>query len=151
MPFVPPRHTSSTSPSGAAALPLGSRTTDLSSSTDTSTEDEVVYLRTQKPVQEEKDWDTSDEEGHKPRAVALSSTSMRGISKTPVANDDEGFTPVPIVNQNRKYRRSQASQKQRNPTLLAISTTLREQTPPDEIQLTQRPDEYSISRYKWTL
>ena len=62
MPFVPPRH--STLPSGAAALPLGSRSTDSSSSTDTSTEDKVVYLRTQKPVQEEKYWDTSDEEGH---------------------------------------------------------------------------------------
>ena len=74
--FVPPRH--STSPSGAAAIPLGSRTMDSSSSTDTSTEDEVVYLRTQKPVQDEKDFDTSDEEGQSP--VRLHYPVVRGVS-----------------------------------------------------------------------
>ena len=65
MPFVPPMH--STPPSGEAALPVASRTTGSYSSTDesSSTADEVIYIRTQKPVQES---DTSDEEGQKPSA-----------------------------------------------------------------------------------
>ena len=126
MPFVPPRQ--STSPSGAAALPLGSCATDSSSATDTTTEDEVVYIRTQKPVPEEHEWDTSDEEGHKPSAV-IKSSSIGGTPTTPAGQDDDGFTPG-ILRQNRKTRKtqtpatpffetqSQVSQKQRKPTQL---------------------------------
>jgi hypothetical protein len=113
----------------------------------------VIYLRTQKPVPDDKDWDTSEDEGHKPDAVAMSRTSMRGIPHTSERHDDEGFTPVPMRH-NRKYRRSQTPttpifetqsqvpQKQRKPAP-DMSTTLCVQSPPEEIQLTQRPDEYS--------
>ena len=165
MPFVPPRH--STSPSGAAAYPVGSRTTDSSSTTDTSTEDEVVYLRTQKPVPEDKDWDTSEDEGHNPDAAAMPHTSKRGIPNTSARNDEDGFTPVPMRH-NRKYRRSQTPttpifetqsqvpQKQTKPAL-DKSPTLRARSPQRRFSLLNVQtsiriwtNNLSTYRSKWT-
>ena len=147
MPFAPSRH--STSPSGEVALPIDSCTTGSYPSTEeSSTEDEVIYIRTQKPVQES---DTSEDEGQKPSALV----KQRSIPKPLVTyDDDEGFTPV-STRQNRKYRRSQkptmliiettapVSQFQRNPALENPTTTARIPSPPEEIHLTQRDEEYS--------
>ena len=85
MPFVPPTH--STSPSGVATLPIDSRTTGSYSSTDTSTEDGVVYIRNQKPVQ---DSDTSDDEGQKPSALVKQSSSI--LKPPEIRDDDEAST-----------------------------------------------------------
>ena len=61
MPMAPPPR-QSTSQSGAVSINIGGHTTDASDSEDISTdEDEVVYLRTQKPVTTEDDSDTSVE------------------------------------------------------------------------------------------
>jgi hypothetical protein len=148
MPFVPPRHC--TSPSGAATLPPESHSTGSYSSSDSSsTEDEVIYIGTQKPVQES---DTSDDEGQKPSALV----KQRSTSNPPeIHDDDEGFTPV-STRQNRKYRRSQTpttpiiktqapvSQFPRNPDFgNPTTTTARMHSPPEEIQLTQREEDYS--------
>ena len=99
MPFVPPRH--STSPSGTAALSIDSRTTGSYSLTDTSMKDEVVYIRTQKPVQ---DSGTSDDKKGQNPSVLVKQSSI--LKPPEIHDDDEGFTPV-STRQNRKYRRAQ--------------------------------------------
>jgi hypothetical protein len=148
MPIAPPRH--STSQSGAGNINLGSRSTDSVSSAEETTEDEVEYLGTQKPVLESDESDTSDEDV-KPHAVAprkypFSSTALR---------DEEGFTPV-LARNSRRTKKSQTpasmspldntymtTQQPTENTKMKPQRDLNMAAPPAEIQLRTQHDTVS--------
>jgi hypothetical protein len=90
MPTATPRH--STSQSGAANLHISRCTTDTSSSADdtNSTEDEVVYLGTQKPVTDDVD-DSDTSAGAEKHDTTVKKPYH---TETPDASDEEGFTRV---------------------------------------------------------
>jgi hypothetical protein len=147
MPIAPPRQ--STSQSGAASINIGGHTTDSSESEDTSTdEDEVVYIRTQKPVTTEDDSEASVD-NTRPRST------FDKQDKPPDTQsnwNEEGFTTV-RTRQERRQRKSQtpstpsadrkqpATQNRGNP--VHVASTVKASLPPTEIRITAQRDDYS--------
>ena len=147
MPIAPPRQ--STSQSGAASINIGGHTTESSESDDTSTdEDEVVYIRTQKPVTTEDDSDTSVD-NTRPRSTL---DKQEKPPDTQLHWNDEGF-PTVRTRQERRQRRSQtpsmlsadrkipATQYRENPK--QVVSIVKTNVPPTEIRITAKRDDYS--------